>query len=246
MKTKSSIRFFLMNGARSCARSCALSCAMISVLVWGSQKVFAAPIEFNQLAQEEQNQVKNRSQVSRFTPVEGESWPECNIYQYVHATPEEAAAVFSDFNRQSQYIPAMTHSEIIKVIDSVTMDVSYQVQPSFAGIKKTENYTTKDHLMKGPMPGSFQIAWYLVKADSTKISNGYARFEPMGSGTLLTYYSLVETTQWGASLPFVVSGVKDQVKDAISKIALHIENVKMNDPKLLQTEMDTFKNALDL
>ena len=54
----------------------------------------------------------------------GKPWPRSTVYQFIDATPEQAAAVLSDYALQEKYIPRLKTSRIVKR-DSASADVEY-------------------------------------------------------------------------------------------------------------------------
>ena len=71
-----------------------------------AHSVFAGAID--DLDFDKQNKVKNEQQVAIFENIEGEVWPKSTIYEYIKATPEEAAAVFFDYKNHCNVMPDCT------------------------------------------------------------------------------------------------------------------------------------------
>lgn len=212
----------------------ALSCALVS----GGNYVFAGAID--ELSQADQNRVKNGEQV--FIHDETKPWPKCTVYQRVEATPEEAAAVFADYNLHASYFPNLTQSKIVRALNKTTMEIDYTMKlPLGLG---SENYTVRDVLSSYDSGNSYKVMWSLVKGDSMSTSDGSARFEKLGNGTLLVYYSFIVPTRWGSSVGWVVDGAKKAVKDAVTALVKQIEKEKVNEPGHLEIQLKNMRTAL--
>lgn len=215
------------------------SFAMFVALVSSPSTVFAN--EIDQLPASEQDQVRKGEQVSIFTDV-GLPWPKGNIYQRVESTPEEAVAVYFDYELQASYIPRLGTSKISKVIDEATVEVDYLLKlPLGFG---TESYTLKDHLSSYDDGASYQIAWNLVQSESTRISEGYVRFEKMGNGTLISYSHLIVSDRLGSSLSPAVEVGKNTLKEVVTSLVRQVEKERTTEPELLNKQIQSLRTAL--
>lgn len=198
---------------------------------------------YDQLSAAEKNTLNNGGQVAVFTPVADSPWPECKIYQMIKATPEEAAAVFHDYEKHKDYFPNLKKSTIIKKIDRATVQVSYKMEIPLVWplSPMEENYTVQDHVQSLP-EGSYQVGWTLVRADNATRSEGETHFEPVGSNTLMTYRTIVVTTRTGAS--WVVESVKQTAKEAASAIVGRIQTFHERNDALLREEIAALREAV--
>lgn len=212
------------------------------VLVLGSSSVFAGT--FDKLTPAQQKELNRGAQVAVFTPVANSPWPECKIYQMIKATPEEAAAVFHDYEKHKEYFPNLKVSTIAKKIDRATVQVNYKLEIPLVWplSPMEENYTVQDHVQAIPSEGSYQVSWTLVRADNATRSEGETYYEPVGSNTLMTYRTIVVTTRTGAS--WVVESVKQTARDAASAIVKRIQGMHDSQGALLQDEISALRQAV--
>lgn len=161
-----------------------------------------------------------------------------SIYQFVEATPEEAAAVFVDYERQSTYIPGVKSSVISQRISSTVMEVDYVLSvPLFTD----EDYTVRDSVSTYDGGASYRVNWTKVRARSTKDIVGSARFEPYRNsltgtdGTLITYVNLVTPGQFLAG-PLKGRALK-QVRKTVIALVKQIETERSSDRALLASQV---------
>ena len=131
------------------------------------------------------------------------AWPRACVYQRIDASPEEAAAVFTNYERQLAYIPNLKEATISRVIDPLTVEVDYTLD---LPIVADEHYTVRDQLSTSPDGASYRIDWLLLRATSTKATEGSVRFEPHGHGALMAYCNLVTPGGRLARLSFLKIG----------------------------------------
>jgi hypothetical protein len=152
-------------------------------------------------------------------------WPAVTVFAYIDATPEEAAAVFTDYERHSTYIPSVKRSRISRVIDATTAEVEYTVG---LPIVRDEQYAVRDHV-SSDSAGGFRVDWVLVRATSTKATDGYARFSRHinartgHNGTLVEYYNFVTPGSRLASLGFIRHRAVRQVEETVAAIVRQAE-----------------------
>ncbi len=201
---------------------------------------FAAGPAYDELTPDQQKAVQNGEQVFLTQDVPGNDWPKAYVYQRMDATPEEAMAVFTDYNLQKSYVPNLIKSQISKQIDKATAQVDYTLYIPWP--LPNENYTTQDHVSSYNNGESYRVDWTLVRADTTKSSEGNARFESLGTGTLLAYYSFVVP---GSSLAGFVKGkAVDQIKDTVTAVVNQVQNERLNNRDLLDQQIQALRNAL--
>jgi hypothetical protein len=154
----------------------------------------------------------------------GSTWPAATVYVLVDATPEEAAAVFADYNAHRVYIPSVKQSRISRVIDRATVEVDYEVDVPLVG---DERYTVRNHVSCDDGK-HFRVDWTLVRATSTKATIGHAEFSTYvntrtrRTGTLLEYYDFVTPGSRLASVPFVKNRAIAQIEATARSIAAEI------------------------
>ena len=155
------------------------------------------------------------------------------IYVYSDAPPEDAAALFLDYEHHVAYIPALLRAKISRIVDKATTEVDYTVSvPVFPD----EDYTVRNHISH---PGTdYRVDWTLVRASSTRATVGHALFQPyvnrrtQRSGTLLEYYNFVTPGSKLAGLPFVRSRSLSQIRETAGAIAHQAELERGRDPEM--------------
>src|SRR5687768_14714295 len=75
--------------------------------------------------------------------VAGSSWPRVIVYQFIAASPEQATAVFIDYERHASFLPNVKRSRVSLTLDSVTVEVDYILN---VPIVADESYTVRDRL----------------------------------------------------------------------------------------------------
>jgi hypothetical protein len=193
---------------------------------------------YDQLTPEQQATVQSGGQVFITQDVSGKPWPKAFLYQRVDATPEEAAAVFADYELQSSYIPGLTKSKISRRVDAATAEVDYTLKSSFV----TENYTVRDTVSSYDAGQSYKIAWALVRAETTKAIEGDVKFERLGTATLMVYYNFVVPGIPGAGL--VQGRAMKQVRETAQAVAKQVEKERRNDRALLDRQLEILRTAL--
>jgi hypothetical protein len=173
------------------------------------------------------------------------SWPAVTVVAYIDATPEEAAAAFTDYERHSSYIPSVKYSRISRVIDATTAEVDYIVG---LPIVRDERYTVRDRLSADDS-GGFRLDWTLVRATSTKATVGHARFTPHTNartghaGALIEYHNFVTPGSRLASLGFIRTRAIRQVEETVRAIARQTE-ADLQRPGALNERVAALRAAL--
>lgn len=179
-------------------------------------------------------------------PVSGSAWPRACVFRYVDATPAEAAAVFTDYPRHVAYVPDVTKARISRVIDPATVEVDYRLR---VPIVADEDYTVRDHVSSAG-DTSYMVEWTLVRATTTKATEGNVRFEPYmratstRAGTLIAYCNLVTPGSRLAGLSFIRTRALTQVRETARAIAVEITRQRSSEPARLATELRTLHAAV--
>jgi hypothetical protein len=202
-----------------------------------SMSAFAGGLD--ELSQADQVRVQNGEQVFFTKDAASSKWPKAFIYQRVDSTPEEAMAVFSDYEAQKNYVPNLVSARIAKHLDKVTTQVDYELA---VPVLNNETYTVEDKVSSYDNGASYRLDWKMIRASTTKDIQGYARFEKLGTGTLMIYYNFVTP---GSSLAgFVKDKAMQQVKDTGNAVVAQIEKERRNQHDLLEREIQTLRDAL--
>jgi len=184
-------------------------------------------------------------QVVREEKVRNSAWPRVSVQQFIDATPEEAAAVFTDYARHSTYIPGLKKSVVSRRVTPRVMEVEYLL---FVPFYADEDYTVRDSLSTYDGGASYRVDWTKVRARSTKEIVGSARFEPYRNertgkdGTLITYVNLVAPGQFLAG-PLKGRALK-QVRETVTALAKQIDAERRGDRDLLGSQIAALVAAL--
>jgi hypothetical protein len=163
--------------------------------------------------------------------VAGVAWPRVTVLRVIPGPPDEAAAVFADYARHASYLPNVLRSEVSRVVDSVTAEISYVLS---VPIVSDESYTVRNRITVVAATDSaatkgYRIAWTLVRASSTKAADGEARFEAYRGGTLFTYRNLVVPGGRIAGLGVIKRKAQRDVEATAAAIAQRIATVRATD-----------------
>lgn len=163
--------------------------------------------------------------------VAGVAWPRVTVLRFIPGPPDEAAAVFADYARHASFLPNVLRSEVSRVVDSLTAEVSYVLS---VPIVADESYTVRNTITSiaspdARVPRTYRIAWTLVRASSTKAADGEARFEPYRGGTLFTYRNLVVPGGRIAGLGVIKRKAQRDVEATAAAIAERITTLRATD-----------------
>lgn len=214
-------------------------CLFLAVLMTAVQPVHAQAA--HELSAGQMTDVDGGGQVFLTWDVAGSPWPRACVFQYIHAAPDEAVAVFTNYRRHTGYIPGLRKAKISRVIDPATAEVDYTLD---VPIVADEDYTVRDHLSRYDGGASYKVEWTLVRATSTKATEGNVRFEPHRDGTLMAYCNLVTPGSSLARLRFIRSRALAQVRETARAIVVEVERERAQDRALLAAELRALRLAL--
>lgn len=201
----------------------------------------------HELTAEQRATIDDGRQVFLTWDVSGSAWPRACVYQHIDAMPEEAAAVFANYDRHLAFIPKLRKSTISRVIDPVTAEVDYTLS---VPIVADEHYTVRARLSTYNGGVSYKTEWTLVRATSTKATEGNVRFEPHRSvrsqrdGTLMAYCNLVTPGSRLAKLGFIKSKGLALIRETGGAIVAEVERERAGNRALLDAELRTLRSAL--
>ncbi|MGQ0429522.1 MAG: hypothetical protein ACT4UQ_06295 [Gammaproteobacteria bacterium] len=159
----------------------------------------------------------------------GSPWPAVTIVTFVEATPEEAAAVFTDYARHVEFIPSTKLSRISKVHTPSDVEVDYIVA---LPIVSDERYTVRDRLSRDG--SGYRVDWTLVRASSTKGTVGHARFtsttHPVTGkpGTRFEYHNFVTPGSRIAGMGFIRNRALKEMEQTAAAFAARFESERSN------------------
>ena len=123
-------------------------------------------------------------------------WPQITMYLKIKATPEEAMALYSDFEQQKNYVPNILESTVINQLSPKEVHTRYELKMPWP--LSNSRYTHGTVINK--INNNYSISWYVVESDSTEKIDGLATFENFGTQTLMTYRCLIYPKSIFASL----------------------------------------------
>lgn len=214
---------------------CALSFLMTQG--WVEGKVWAS--SFDELTEEQKSKVQNGEQVLFIKDVEDSYWPRVTVFQRIESTPEQAAAVYADYEMQKKYIPKMTRSSISSRVDRAVAIVDYRMDVNFM---VTVNYSTKNGVSAYDGGRSFKIDQTLVKSKDLKALYVELKFEELGSSTLMRYDALVSPQSSMAS-SFREEAIAFS-KDGGNALTQWIQKERIEQPRVLERQVEALRAAL--
>ena len=175
----------------------------------------------------------------------GSPWPAVTIVTFVRATPEEAAAIFTDYESHARFIPSTKRSVVSRVHTPADVEVDYVVA---LPIVSDESYTVRDRLARDSVAGGYRIDWTLVRASSTKATIGHARFTPAVDsggqpGTRFEYHNFVTPGSRLAGLGFIRNRALREMEETARALATRFERER-RDTTALRARIAALRSAL--
>jgi hypothetical protein len=171
-------------------------------------------------------------------------WPAMTIVTFIRATPEEAAAIFTDYESHASFLPSTKLSRISRTVSPGDVEVEYVVA---LPIVSDERYTVRDRLSRDS--AGYRVDWTLVRASSTRATTGHARFTPMldpktgASGTRFEYHNFVTPGSRIASLGFIRNRALKEMEQTAAALAARIESERAK-PDVLRARIAALRSAL--
>jgi hypothetical protein len=175
----------------------------------------------------------------------GSPWPAVTIVTFVRATPEEAAAIFTDYERHVAFVPSTKRSVVSKTHTPTDVEVDYVVA---LPVVSDEAYTVRDRLTRDSVPGGYRVDWTLVRASSTKATTGHARFTPAVDsagrpGTRFEYHNFVTPGSRIAGLGFIRNRALREMEETARAFAARFESERRGPS--LAARVAAFRAALE-
>lgn len=166
-------------------------------------------------------------------------WPRSIVYQFIEATPEECAAVLSDYDLQSTYIPRMKVSRVLRR-SNADVDVEYVID---IPLYPDERSVSRQRVLA--WGGEYRVMWKTVVDSQTKgsVTTGVATFRPMVNprtsrpGTLMIYDQHVVPSSAFAKVSFVRNKAIEASRDAASAIRRQVEREVTSDRARLNGQL---------
>lgn len=165
-------------------------------------------------------------------------WPKVTIYMKVAATPEEAIALFSDFERQKDYVPNLLESKVVKQLSPSEVHTKYELKMPWP--------LSNSHYIHGTIidhhASTYSIRWYMVESDSIDKVEGKATFLSYKNQTLMIYESLIYPKSFLARL-FAGSMVSDTEASTLA-VKKFIEEESKQKKESYQHSLDQLRRSL--
>jgi len=196
------------------------------------------------LASDQANAVARGELVTVQEARPGSPWPAVWVALFIAASPEEAAAVFTDYESHVRTLPSIRQSTISRIVSPSVTEVDYTLEVPIA---TDEDYTVRNTVSR---PGDgYLVEWVMLRARSTKATVGHASFAPYRtadgrSGTLLTYVNFVTPGSRLAAIPLVRNRALARVRETARAIRAQVERER-GDSALMQPRLARLGRATD-
>jgi hypothetical protein len=202
---------------------------LVFALVIQSSLSFSITAPTEDLTQTERARLTNKELVVRSEEVPRCPWPEITVFTLIDVLPVEAAALFSNYQDQKEYVPNLIKSNPVgKTAENETIvDFEMHVPWPLTNYK----YSTCNVFNKLEN-NEYEISWYLVESNSLVASKGIVQFIPYGKKTLLKYRSLIHPDSKLASM--FSSKARSGIANTVQAIATYIESTKKKNPEKIQ------------
>jgi|WetSurMetagenome_2_1015567.scaffolds.fasta_scaffold122054_2 hypothetical protein len=202
---------------------------LVFALVMQSSLSFSMTAPTEDLTQTERARLTNKELVVRSEEVPRCPWPEITVFTLIDVLPVEAAALFSNYQDQKEYVPNLIKSNPVgKTAENETIvDFEMHVPWPLTNYK----YSTCNVFNKLEN-NEYEISWYLVESNSLVASKGIVQFIPYGKKTLLKYRSLIHPDSRLASM--FSSKARSGIANTVQAIATYIESTKKKNPEKIQ------------
>lgn len=166
-------------------------------------------------------------------------WPRSTVYQFIEATPEQSAAVLSDYALQSSYTPKVKTSRVLATRNGET-DVEYVIS---IPIYPDEHSVSRQRVV---MSGTeYRVEWHTVVDSTAKgsVTKGSATFRPITNkrtgkaGAVMIHDQTVAPASMFARVPMVRNKAIEASRDAAAAIRKQVEREVTSDQTKLRTQI---------
>ncbi len=217
--------------------------ALVSTFAWAdSADVHCLKVgkAWDELSEKDQKKVEAGEVFMIQETPEGKEWPLVRIYFIVKSTPEEAMAVFGDYNRQTEYMTALREAKAIARPAARRTNVHY-VAKAFIS---SSWYNTQNLVSYEPSIDQFRVDWsQLGKAEHATMIEGVVRTEPHGSATLVAYRLYTEADA-GVWTGIVKGDGPGSAQKTMTQLRDRILDLRTNNQKVLKEEVEALKKLL--
>lgn len=184
----------------------------------------------DELNESEMQSIENGNLVIKEKHIESAPWPEITVWTVIETTSEKAVAIFSAYDKQSNYIPNVISSVPVKMVGPTDVHVAFQMYLPWPF--KNSSYTTGNRLIR-INDSTFAVEWYFVESDSTKDNRGTATFYGIKEGkTILEYKSFIIPQSIFAKL--IKGKMVKGLTETVTAIRDHLNNTSRNDSSTSQ------------
>lgn len=228
---------------RRSAALLALLCLASSTL--GGQGSPTGEAHFAELSALQLDSVAHGFTVVQTRQMPNAPWPRIRIARFIAASPEEGAAVLSDYAHQPDYMKQLAWARIVSRPNAASAEVAFKYRVPMA---PDIEYTVLDRVVRTP-DGSFAVTWQLVRSESLSRAEGSATFvawrNPVTSvnGTLLLYEQFVVPRSRLARFAPDRLARRDVIA-ATGAIAAEIERERSRDPVRLSRQVHALRHAI--
>jgi hypothetical protein len=172
------------------------------------------------------------------TKVKDRPWPRITIYSKLKATPGQAMAIFSAFDRQKEFVLDTLESTPIKQLAPNHIIVRYRTKMPWPISSTTY---INGHQLEIIEHG-YLLTWYQVESEGTKYVEGSMRLLSYLGETVMIYQNLAHPKSIFAGL---LKGImRDKVEETIQGVVNFIEAHTQHHPDDVKQLVDQMEHIL--
>jgi hypothetical protein len=198
------------------------------------------------LSAEQLDRFERGEPVQILTALTDSPWPRSTVYQFIEATPEQSAAVLSDYALQSKYIPKVKTSRVLSTKNRET-DVQYVVS---IPVYPDEHSVSRQRVVSSG--AEYRVEWHTVVDAAAKgsVTKGSAIFQPWTikrsgkAGTLMIHDQSVVPASIFARVPMVRNKAIEASRDAAAAIRKQVEHEVKSDTQRLNAQVAAMRALL--
>ena len=204
----------------------------------------AGEAHFAELSAPQLDSVAHGLTVVQTRQIPNAPWPRIRIARFIAASPEEGAAVLSDYAHQPDYMKQLAWARVVSRPEAASAEVAFKYRVPMA---PDIEYTVLDRVVR-TADGTFAVTWQLVRSDALLRAEGSATFQPWlnpvtrMNGTLLLYEQFVVPRSRLARLAPDRLARRDVIA-ATAAIAAEIERERSRDTVRLNKQLQALRLA---
>lgn len=241
------------------------------VILAATQTAFGSPAfrsQFDSLSPDKQSAIQKGELVADFS-IQKE-WPLSKIYQWIPVDAEDAAAIFLDYSRESEYVHGIEKSDVLKEMSPTSAIVQYALKLDsfmrfffqngnyvlFQSVTLNEGDFLFTSKYLSPQSALQMLGDQGNGKSTSDLDGGMIKdldaeiyFEPHQGGTLIVYVNhTVLDHRLIANLltqGTVLQSLKQGSKDALASIAVHIVKEVKEHPDEVQQRVQHLRKVLN-